>query len=107
MGSSKQPQEEEYFKKIQAEKLEAIKARQESAAAAEAYEARKALHYNKCGRCGADMKARMFQGVEIDVCPECGTVLLDPGELETLAGEDHTGVINSVAEFFRFSSAKK
>jgi len=101
---SKQAQEEEYFSRIQREQLESIRLRQNDEAAANAYEERKRLHFNKCGRCGADMKPRLFQGVEIDVCPECGTVLLDPGELEQLAGEDRSGILSGVAEFFRLSS---
>ena len=32
------------------------------------------------------MEPKIFQGVEIDICPSCGAVLLDPGELEELAG---------------------
>ena len=100
----KQAQEEEYFSRIEREQLERIRARQDDEAATLAYEERKNMHYNKCGRCGADMKPRLFQGVEIDVCPECGTVLLDPGELEQLAGDDRSGILTNVAEFFSLSS---
>jgi Zn-finger nucleic acid-binding protein len=33
----------------------------------------------------------LFKGVEIEKCPDCGAVLLDPGELEQLAGKDESG----------------
>ncbi|MEZ4236605.1 MAG: zf-TFIIB domain-containing protein [Myxococcota bacterium] len=53
-------------------------------------EARKALHYFKCGKCGADMRTETFRGLPVEVCTECHAVLLDPGELQTLAGQDET-----------------
>lgn len=37
------------------------------------------------------MDTTIFKGVEIERCPSCGAVLLDPGELEELAGEDQSG----------------
>jgi Zn-finger nucleic acid-binding protein len=33
----------------------------------------------------------LFKGVEIEKCPACSAVLLDPGELEQLAGKDESG----------------
>ena len=63
---------------------------------------RKALHAMRCGKCGGLLKPRPFRGIEIDVCEDCGVVLLDPGELEILAGKDETGVISSLASLFSF-----
>jgi len=105
--SSKSSSEEEYFAQIEAEKKVALREKMEAAAATKALEERRALHQNRCGRCGAEMKAEIFRGVEIDVCPECGTVLLDPGELEELTGGDHSGVIGTLTELFSFSRARK
>lgn len=64
--------------------------------------ARKALHAGCCGRCGGRLLPRPFRGVEIDVCEDCGVVLLDPGELEQLAGQDSTGLVSELAKFFSF-----
>ena len=61
-----------------------------SEADAKAIEDRKNLHHNKCGKCGGTMHPKLFKGVEIDICEDCGSVLLDPGELEELAGEEGT-----------------
>ena len=36
------------------------------------------------------METKLFKGVEIEICPNCGAVLLDPGELEQLAGKDES-----------------
>jgi len=83
--------EEEYFHRQQVEQL--AKLREVAAIEGEeaALAAAKELHFHKCGKCGADMKTEVFKGVEIERCPSCGAVLLDPGELEQLAGKDDSG----------------
>jgi hypothetical protein len=87
--------EEEYFYKQQQEqlaKLRAVAAIEDEAAASEAA---KELHFHKCGKCGRDMKTEVFKGVEIERC-SCGAVLLDPGELEQLAGKDESGFFSGL-----------
>ena len=88
--SDKHDLEEDYFARLAREKKEALNAKMQAKADAKAIEDRKTLHYNKCGKCGSTMKPKLFKGVEIDICEECGAVLLDPGELEELAGEEGT-----------------
>jgi hypothetical protein len=92
--------EEEYFAKEDREKLAKLKAKQEAEAAAKARIARKEAHFNKCGKCGADMDTHPFRGVEIEICPECGAVLLDNGELEKLAGTDEGGMLSKMLSIF-------
>ncbi len=96
---SERKQEEEYFAKLDREKNEALRlkleAEQRDASAAE----RKQLHHHKCGKCGEDMVTSPFRGVEIEVCPSCGAVLLDSGELEQLAGHDQSGLLNGLFSF--------
>ncbi len=101
--SQKSTPEEEYFARIEAEKKAALKQKLEAEAEARAAEELKQLHYNRCGRCGNEMKSEVFKGVEIDICPVCKAVLLDPGELEELVGADQSGVIATISEFFSFS----
>ena len=94
--------EEEYFARIEAEKkarLASILADEEAKAEAERL---RALHHHRCGKCGQDMMTTHFKGVEIEVCPLCGAVLLDPGELQQLAGEDRSNVLSSIAGVFGF-----
>lgn len=100
--SDKHDQEDDYFARIDREKKAALKAKLEAEAAEKALEDRKQLHHLKCGKCGGDMAPRLFKGVEIDVCGDCGSVLLDPGELEELAGEEGT-ILQGLAELFSFS----
>lgn len=92
--------EDEYFQKIDAEQKAKLKAKQDQAGQEAARTAAKALHYNKCGKCGSDMDTQTYRGVEIEICPDCGAVLLDPGELQTLAGEDKSGVVSSFFSMF-------
>lgn len=102
---SERKSEDEYFKRIEEEQ----KAKLREKVAAKEAEASKAelkeLHWNKCGKCGTDMDTKVFRGVEIEQCPSCGAVLLDPGELEQLAGADNTAVFTSF--FSMFGSGSK
>ena len=92
--------EEEYFHERDREKILELKKKWEGEAAAKALQERRELHYHRCGKCGASMETKPFRGIEIEVCVECGSVLLDPGELELLAGEDKSGVMNGLLSFF-------
>lgn len=44
----------------------------------------------RCPKCGRKLGEILYQKVRIDRCTGCGGVWLDPGELETLAPEEHT-----------------
>lgn len=100
--SEKNAPEEEYFARVEAQKTEQLAkelAKEEAEAAAAAL---KELHWLHCGKCGTKMDTTNFKGVEVEVCPACGSVLLDPGELEQLAGEDHASVVDMVVGLFGF-----
>ena len=92
--------EDDYFARLELEKKRKLREELKSQEKEDAIEARKVLHDNKCGKCGDDLAAVPFRGVEIDICPSCGAVLLDAGELEQLAGTDNGGVISSFFETF-------
>ena len=103
MSKDKNQQEEDYFHKRNQEKLKALREEAASKKAAEEAEALRAQHHFKCGKCGNDMSTQIFKGIEIEVCGSCGAVLLDPGELESLVGEDEGGRIRALADFFNFT----
>ena len=103
MSNEKNQQEEDYFRKQDQEKLRAMREesdRQKNEAEAED---RRKRHHFKCGKCGGDMSTQIFKGIEIEVCGNCGAVLLDPGELEQLVGKDEGGRIKALADFFNFT----
>jgi hypothetical protein len=93
--------EAEYFARLDREKKAALAEQVAAEKALAEREANKALHHNRCGKCGGELAAQAFRGIEIDVCKACGSVLLDPGELEQLAGKDESGAISSLARFFK------
>lgn len=96
--------EDDYFRKIDQEAKAKLKAKLDEQQADVARAERRALHHLKCGKCGGDMLTQVFRGLEIDVCADCGAVLLDPGELQTLAGQDNTATLSS---FFTMFGSKK
>lgn len=93
-------EENKYFEKLEAEKRARLAKELKAQREAEVLAARKAAHWLRCGKCGADMATHVFRGVEIEVCPDCGAVLLDQGELEALAGQDKSGVFQHLRELF-------
>lgn len=101
--SNKNDQEEDYFARLEREKTERLKDKLDAEASSQAAAERKALHSGHCGRCGGDLKVQLFKGVEIDICGDCGAVLLDPGELEQLAGKDGSGMLSTIGELFSFT----
>lgn len=92
--------EDDYFRKIDQEAKAKLKVRLDEQQALLARDERRILHHQKCGKCGGSLAPQVFRGLEIDVCADCGSVLLDPGELETLAGQDSTATLASFFSMF-------
>lgn len=99
--------EEEYFHREEQAKLAKLREAAAAQAAVDAKAALAALHHHHCGKCGTAMDTQVYKGVEIEVCPACGAVLLDAGELEKLAGADQSGFVSSIADLFSFTKRKK
>ena len=96
--------DEEYFARIELEKKEKLRDQIEAEAAEKQAHDLKALHWHRCGKCGQAMDTHIFRGLEIEVCGSCGAVLLDKGELEALAGQDHGGIFRDLGALFGRSS---
>jgi hypothetical protein len=80
--------EAEFFAREEAEKLyrlhqEKLKADDAARAAEE-----KAAHWMKCSKCGYSLETIKWRNVDIEKCFRCGVIVLDAGELETLAGKE-------------------
>ena len=95
--------EDEYFARIESSKKARLTTMLADVEAREEAERLKALHHLRCGKCGQAMQTTHYKGVEIEVCPACGAVLLDPGELQQLAGEERHGILTAVAHVFGFT----
>ncbi len=74
----KKAKEDEYFVKRERELLAKLKLKQE----AEAKESAGKASLMKCPKCGAPLKERSFQKIQIDQCTGCNGIWLDAGELE-------------------------
>lgn len=98
--SERNTQEEEYFARQDAEKLQKLRSALDEEDSHKAEEALKELHHHKCGKCGHEMETKAFRGVEIEICPNCGAVLLDRGELQELAGDDASGFVGNLLSIF-------
>ena len=72
--------EEEYFTRLEAERLAK---RREAASKQRDAEERKA-HLGRCPHCGGHLKPEQYHGVTVDRCPECKGVWFDAGEAESL-----------------------
>jgi hypothetical protein len=45
----------------------------------------KELHHMRCPKCGMELIAIDYKGIEVDKCSECEGVWLDAGELESVS----------------------
>jgi uncharacterized protein len=96
--------EDEYFAREDIEKRYRLAKEQAAKQKVEEAEALKQAHFMKCPKCGNDLQAIMFRGIELDRCFTCSGTWLDAGELEKLAGEEEKhGVIDAVVRVFRRS----
>jgi hypothetical protein len=93
-------EEEEYFKREEAERLHAL-AKEKARAIEEAERERlKQLHHMRCPKCGMELHTVQFKGFAVDKCFHCNGTWLDAGELEALAGKE-THVWQALVSMFK------
>jgi hypothetical protein len=80
--------EDEYFAKQDAELMKQMREKLDR----ERSEQERKAHYMKCPKCGADLKEEAHGHVKVDVCPECGGMWLDAGEMEMMKHGQKGGV---------------
>ena len=97
--------EDEFFAKQDAELRKEMRARLDK----ERSEQERKAHYMKCPKCGADLKEQEHDHVKVDVCPDCGGMWLDAGEMGMLhhAQKSGGGVLRGLMDLFQRSGAKK
>jgi hypothetical protein len=76
--------EDEYFLKLDAEKIKKLRGELDQKRGEDTKQKRKDTHWMKCPKCGADLQEINYQNVMIDTCTECQGIWLDHGELELL-----------------------
>jgi hypothetical protein len=94
--------EDEFFAKQDAELIKEMRAKLDK----ERAEAERKSHFMKCPKCGGDMNEEDRGQVKVDVCPDCGGMFLDAGELELMRKVESSGGKNIIASMFNFGSGK-
>ncbi|MEB3197628.1 MAG: zf-TFIIB domain-containing protein [Candidatus Sericytochromatia bacterium] len=84
--------EENWFREQERRKREDEALAEQHRADVAARDARKSMHWMKCPKCGADLRARRYENIELDECVECHGTWLDAGELKALAQEKAGGL---------------
>jgi hypothetical protein len=83
--------EQEYFLRLEAERLKQLREEHERKVAEEARRVLKELHFMRCPKCGQELTTTALHEVAVDVCPGCRGMFLDDGELEKLTEERARG----------------
>src|SRR5437773_12464948 len=79
--------EDEYFARQDAELIKQMRAKLDGERSAQDRKA----HYMKCPKDGADLKEEMHGQAKVDLCPECGGMWLDAGELALMQHVEKAG----------------
>jgi Zn-finger nucleic acid-binding protein len=96
--------EDEYFAKLEAERLERKKKEQ----AALSNDAERKSHYMRCPKCGGHLETIEFHRVQVDRCPDCAGLWLDNGEIDMLIQHEDKGLFSrALGDFMGSLKGKK
>lgn len=84
--------EEEYFARLEFERLKKIEQEKRAKLAQEEKKRLKELHYMKCPKCGMELIEIDFKGIKVDKCSECEGLWFDAGEFETVTKLEKSGL---------------
>lgn len=92
--------EEEYFARLEFERLKKIEEEKQAMLDGEERERLKELHYMRCPKCGMNLVEIDYRGIKVDKCSECDGIWLDAGELESIS-ELEESVVGKFFNAFR------
>lgn len=84
--------EEEYFARMEFERLKKIEEEKHKKLAQEQKKQLRDLHYMRCPKCGMELVEIDYRGITIDRCSECDGVWLDAGELNSVSKLEKSGL---------------
>jgi len=93
--------EQEYFIRKDLERLKAMREEHLKQQQEDERAKLKELHFMHCTKCGQQMATVMLTGVEVELCPGCGGMYLDQGELAKLTESSRRGALASAIESAR------
>ena len=80
--------EEEYFAKLEFEKMRKIELKKQENLAESEKKKLKELHFMRCPKCGMELLEIDYKSIKVDKCSGCEGIWLDAGELETISRFD-------------------
>ena len=92
-------QENDYFRKLDAELLGALR----DQSAAEAEQAIRRYTRMRCPQCGEPLQEKSLRQGAIEACPECGGIWLDKGAWEGFVGAQENGWVQRLLAGFAAS----
>lgn len=93
--------EQEYFLREEMERLRKLREEHRQKLEVQEREKLKALHWMHCPKCGVEMATTSMHQVEVELCPGCGGIYLDAGELDKVLEEKTRGGFASALSSFR------
>ncbi len=84
--------EEEHIARIEYERLKKLEVEKHKRLAEEEKKSLKELHFMRCPKCGMELIAVDYKGIEVDKCSECEGIWLDAGELEAVSQLEKSGL---------------
>ena len=84
--------EDEYVARMEFERLKKLEEEKHKNLAMEEKNRLKELHNMRCPKCGMELIAIDYKGIEVDKCSECEGIWLDAGELEAVSNLEKSGI---------------
>ena len=81
--------EQEYFLRLELERIKKLREAHRAKTAEEERQRLKELHFMHCPKCGQQMELAHLGEIEVELCPDCGGVFLDAGELDKVVEDRH------------------
>lgn len=95
--------EEDYIARQEFERLKKLEAEKHRTLADDEKNRLKELHCMRCPKCGMELIAIDYKGIEVDKCSECEGIWLDAGELDAVSKLEKS-TIDKLFGAFRKSS---
>jgi acetyl-CoA carboxylase beta subunit len=93
--------EQEYFLQQELLRLKELREQYRRQLEEEERQKLKELHWLHCPKCGQKMEVSHLQGVEVEVCPACGGLFLDAGELDKVLEGSRRGPFTEALKALR------
>ncbi len=89
--------EQEYFQRLDMERVRAAREKAARETAAQEAARLKQLHWMRCPKCGMELAEVEFRGVTVDACFACGGMYFDSGEVDKLDGRKEPGLLGRMS----------